>query len=186
MPAGARLREWGAKFLFSRHADAPIVPYSSPPCARERFAAPASPPEFLRGSSLAPPCAGLLARPKGRCAAWLEEKKNLAWREAAPPFSSAGPAAFPPIEGWPLGSAIYNSLYAEGEASTSCWEPCWTAIEVNRRRIEFLRTLFAGTPPTSADTPRKIEAPQGLKVFAGLPERNFWLPKTDLNRQPSD
>ena len=87
---------------------------------------------------------------------------------------------------WPLGSAIYNSLYAEGEASTSCWEPCWTAIEVNRRRIEFLRTLFAGTPPTSADTPRKIEAPQGLKVFAGLPERNFWLPKTDLNRQPSD
>ena len=33
---------------------------------------------------------------------------------------------------------------------------------------------------------RKIEAPQGLKVFTGLPERNFWLPKTDLNRQPSD
>ena len=81
---------------------------------------------------------------------------------------------------------MLDRLYADGEASTSCWDPCWTAIEVNRRRIEFLRTLFAGTPPTSADTPRKIEAPQGLKVFAGLSQRNFWLPKTDLNRQPSD
>lgn len=36
-----------AKFLFSRHADAPVVLHSSPPSAKERFAAPARPLNFL-------------------------------------------------------------------------------------------------------------------------------------------
>ena len=47
---------------------------------------------------------------------------------------------------------MLDRLYAEGEASTSCWDSCWTAIEVNRRRIEFLRTLLASTsrPASSA------------------------------------
>ena len=87
-PAGARLRDWGGEIsLFSprrRTGRAALV--ASQRKGTLRSASEAS--EFLRGSSLAPPCAGLLARPKGRCAAWLEEKKNLAWRE--------GPRLSPP------------------------------------------------------------------------------------------
>ena len=67
------------------------MPRSSPPSARERFAAPARPGKAFQGASLAPPCAGLLAWQK--TGALRGSKKRKIWLGGRrPSFLSAGPA----------------------------------------------------------------------------------------------